>query len=260
MATFPSDSVRTKNWGTEILTDADLEGQLDLIHDYIKAALNSSTGHVHDGTSNQSQKLDKASLVDDFVNDYTTVTGVSGDYLLLADVSDSNKTKKALASDFTYTPTAANALAGSVVQVVNTQTGAVATGTTTIPFDDTIPQNTEGDQYMSQAITPNSATNKLKITVVMNWAANAGTRGTMALFQDSTAGALASVTNVNASAGFPMQFVLVHYMTAGTTSATTFKVRAGVDGGATFTFNGVGGGRIGGGVLSSSITIEEIKV
>ena len=45
---------------------------------------------------------------------------------------------------------------------------------------------------MTRSITPNSATNKLKITVVMNWAATAGTRGTMALFQDSTAGALAS--------------------------------------------------------------------
>ena len=30
---------------------------------------------------------------------------------------------------------------GGVVQVVNTTTGAVATGTTTMPQDDTIPQN-----------------------------------------------------------------------------------------------------------------------
>lgn len=260
MATFPSDSVRTKNWGTEILTDADLEGQLDVIHDYIKAALNSATGHSHDGTSNQSAKLTSGAIGSTFVSGLTTVTGASSDYLMIADASDSNAPKKALASDFTYTPSASNALTGSTVQVVNTQTGAVATGTTTIPFDDTIPQNTEGDEYMTRSITPNSATNKLKITVVMNWGASAGTRGTMALFQDSTANALASVTNVNASASFPMQFKLVHYMTSGTTSATTFKVRAGVDGGATFTFNGVGGGRIDGGVQASSITIEEVKV
>ncbi len=49
----------------------------------------------------------------------------------------------------------------TVVQVVNTQDGAVATGTTVLPWDDTIPQNTEGDQYMSLSITPTNASNKL---------------------------------------------------------------------------------------------------
>lgn len=57
MAVFPSDSIRTKNWGTEILTDSDLEAQLDLLHSYFQAALNSTTGHSHDGTSNQGPKL-----------------------------------------------------------------------------------------------------------------------------------------------------------------------------------------------------------
>ena len=52
-----------------------------------------------------------------------------------------------------------------LVQVVNTQTGAVATGTTVMPIDDTIPQNTEGDQYMTLAITPTHASNKLLIEV-----------------------------------------------------------------------------------------------
>ncbi len=55
---------------------------------------------------------------------------------------------------------------GKVVQVVNFQTGAAATGTGLIPIDDTIPQITEGNEYMTLAITPTNATNKLKITVV----------------------------------------------------------------------------------------------
>jgi len=54
---FSSDLVRTKNWGTEILIDTDLEGQLDLIIDWIMAALNSSTGHGHEGTSNKGPKI-----------------------------------------------------------------------------------------------------------------------------------------------------------------------------------------------------------
>lgn len=59
---FPSDSARTKNWGTEILTDADLEGQLDILHNYFVACLNSTTGHSHDGTSNQGPKINITNL------------------------------------------------------------------------------------------------------------------------------------------------------------------------------------------------------
>jgi len=63
MAVFPSDSIRTKNWGTEVLTDADLESQLDLLHTYLQAALNSSTGHAHTGAANQGPKLSPANMV-----------------------------------------------------------------------------------------------------------------------------------------------------------------------------------------------------
>lgn len=57
---FPSDLTRTKNWGTEVLTDTDLEGQLDLIINWVMAAVNSSTGHDHSGTANKSKPISPA--------------------------------------------------------------------------------------------------------------------------------------------------------------------------------------------------------
>src|SRR3990167_707131 len=57
---WPSDLVRTKNWSTEVLTDSDLEGQLDLIVNWVMAALNSTTGHAHEATANKSQKVSAA--------------------------------------------------------------------------------------------------------------------------------------------------------------------------------------------------------
>jgi len=48
---------------------------------------------------------------------------------------------------------------GYVVQVVNFSTSDHATGTTVLPYDNTIPQKTEGHQYISVSITPKSATN-----------------------------------------------------------------------------------------------------
>lgn len=146
-----------------------------------------------------------------------------------------------------------------LVQVVNTQTGAVATGTTLVPVDDTIPQNTEGDEYMTLAVTPTSATNKLRIEVVFNGASGNTTDWvTAALFQDATANALAVSAFFQNGTNEFRPIVFSHTMTAGTTSATTFKVRAGPrDAGATVTFNGVSGGRLFGGVIASSITITE---
>ena len=148
-------------------------------------------------------------------------------------------------------------LSGKTVQVVNTQTGAVATGTTSIPDDDTIPQITEGDEYMTLAITPTNTNNKLKIDVVFQGTINGIDYLSVALFQDSTADALAAVQGFEgANEGRVRSFT--HYMAAGTTSSTTFKVRAGGVGD-TLTFNGRAAGRKMGGVMASSITITEIE-
>jgi hypothetical protein len=148
------------------------------------------------------------------------------------------------------------------LQVVSTQTGALATGTTLFPYDDTIPQNTEGDQYMSLSITPKSATSRLVIEVTGVFASSAGAAGNplmVALFQDSTAGALAAVVHRMVTANCEATISFNHTMTSGTTSATTFRVRAGSNNAGTTFFNGnTGPARLMGGVMASSIVITEI--
>lgn len=159
-----------------------------------------------------------------------------------------------------YSPTVATVPTGSVVQVVNTQTGAVATGTTIIPDDDTIPQITEGDEYMTLAVTPLSATNKLRVEVVFNGSnANGAQWMTAALFLGVGADALAAAREYNAVATALATMAFSYYMTAGGTSALTFRVRGGAHGAGTTTFNGQSGARKLGGVYMSSITITEIK-
>lgn len=150
---------------------------------------------------------------------------------------------------------------GTVLQVVSTQTGAVATGTTVTPADDTIPQITEGTEFLTQAITPTSAASKLRIDVTL-YLANTVVDNpvTVALHQDATTGALAAGMQVSPNtANLTFCVRLVHYMTAGTTSATTFRVRAGANGASTTTLNGASGARLLGGVLASSITVTEVK-
>jgi hypothetical protein len=152
-----------------------------------------------------------------------------------------------------------NATAGTVLQVANYQTGTLATGTTAIPFDNTIPQITEGDQFMSLVFTPTSATSKLLIQVIFMGAnATSGSVGfCVALFQTGTSNALACTFNSLPNASIT-EYPLNHYMTAGTTSAITFTVRAGSSNGGTTTINGQSGIQYGGGTSASSITITEI--
>lgn len=157
--------------------------------------------------------------------------------------------------------TTSQAATGFAVQQVNALFSAVATGTTLIPSDDTIPQITEGTEFMTQAITPKSATNVLVIDALL-FLSNSTTTPTVtaALFQDSTANALAAMSNLSSPIGTGTFHIRVrHIMTAGTTSSTTFRIRGGPDGASTTTFNGQGGVRRFGGITLSSITITEYK-
>jgi hypothetical protein len=151
---------------------------------------------------------------------------------------------------------------GDTVQADSTSFGAVATGTTIVPNDDTIPQITEGDEYMTKSITPTNSSNKLRIRIVAPLThSTAGTILIGALYQDSTSDALKAVfSGRDAGVNSGTLMVFEHFMTAGTTSTITFRFRAGSSNAGTTTFNGIAGGRKFGGVSGGLITIEEIQV
>jgi hypothetical protein len=173
------------------------------------------------------------------------------------DVQVANGSGGATWGDFDYRsmPT------GAVVQMVDsTPNSTHSTTTTVIPNDDTIPQNTEGSEIATVTITPKATTHKLFIQFhFMGQISSAD--GAWAIFQDSTANALAAgylnrsgVSNANAmstSGGF--------MMAAGTTSATTFKLRCGPNSGGTLAVNGGTNGRDFGGVSACWIRVTEYK-
>lgn len=151
----------------------------------------------------------------------------------------------------------AEAGGGKLLQVVNTTTSASATGTADFGNDDTIPQNSEGTEFMTLAITPAATDNKLIIITNVQYTNSASARTYFALFQDTTANALAGGIINNSGNDLFMNMSFQHYMNAGTTSATTFKIRGGTSSG-TLRVNGNSGGRFWGGILSTSMTIMEI--
>lgn len=133
-------------------------------------------------------------------------------------------------------------------------------GVGVIPNDDTIPQNTEGNQFLSISYTPLSAANILVIEVTAYLSTSLQDSCTGAIFQDSIVNALAATKVNSAYAGAPSTITIRYVTTAGSTSARTYYFRAGATAGTTY-FNSDGntGARKLGGVASSFITVTEIK-
>ena len=131
------------------------------------------------------------------------------------------------------------------------------TGTTLLPLDNTIPQNTEGDQYMSTDFIALSDKSILEIDVDISLASSALGTLSMGLFQDSILNALrAKPTGFIPSSGATINASMRHLMKSTTTSSTAFKVRAGSGSAGTTYFNGNGAGLFNG-TCFSSITIKE---
>lgn len=162
-----------------------------------------------------------------------------------------------------YTKASGKAVADStvIVQVVEatpyTTAGAL---TTIIPIDSTIPQNTEGTELTTVTITPTKASNRLRLEMSLPFLDGSGAIGaTAVLFQDSTANAITLATCTFTGAGYSANIFFSHEMAAGTTSATTFKLRVGPSAG-TLYVNRKSGGETFGGISAVRLRVTEIAI
>ena len=147
-----------------------------------------------------------------------------------------------------------------VLQRIFVPVSGPASGTTGIPADNTIPQITEGDQYMSASITPKSATSKLRIRVIVHFSRGDAGLAIAALFRDSVANAIGAGQQVVVAGSYAEQIVFQAEIPSGSLATTVFKVRAGGGDSGTFYFNGRYASGSLGGALTSSIEITEYAV
>jgi hypothetical protein len=163
-----------------------------------------------------------------------------------------------LTDDYAFSGTVSGA--GKVVQVVSVFKGTSVTGTTVMPADDTTPQNTEGVEMFTLAITPTSASNILEVKATCHLEnSGSGNLLQMALFQDSTAGALGSAAVWSDTADRMHSCVLNFKFVAGTASETTLKIRAGGGGAGTIRLNEHADATHHNGLLVSGMIITEIQ-
>ena len=234
----------------------------------VRTSLNTSTARTITGTANEITVTDGTgvsgnptlSLPSALTFTGKTVTG--GTFNGIAIGSSSTATTQSANDNSTKLATTAYADAIKYVKqapVVTTLTTRV-TASTTIPLDNTIPQNTEGTEVLAATITPTSASSVLEIEINGYFGPpSVAYQHIGALFVDTTANALAAQmltvgTNNDSGGGFSFKYRL----SAGSTSARTYKFRVGLSNAGTWYFNGDSTGNLFGGVSYSSMTVTEV--
>lgn len=148
---------------------------------------------------------------------------------------------------------------GDIVQSARDEDSVYATSTTSVPFDNTIPQRTEGNELMSVSVTPSSAVNLLDFSAqaVLGHSNNAVM--IMSLFSSSDSDAIATVVNQYLTDEVRTPSISARQV-SGTTSSTTFSVRAGSQNTESIYFNGDNAAAVFGGACSSFLEVKEVFV
>jgi hypothetical protein len=129
-----------------------------------------------------------------------------------------------------------------------------------IPDDDTIPQNTEGTEIISLAMTPKFASSIIRahfhapevfITPFVT--------GVAAIFVDATINAIGSQATWGDNTGNRMDFNVIAHYAPGSISPVTFKVRIGPGSGGVLYMNGTSVSRTLGGSQAAVLILEEFR-
>lgn len=187
------------------------------------------------------------------------VADSSTDTLTLAAGSNITLTTNAGTDTVTIAASGGGGGSGSVAQtVIGTYSTYSSITSSAIPADDTIPQSGEGTELFTVSITPTNASSTLIVEVSLPIAAHSGTANVVAaLFRDAGADAIGAdiVAHNAAGAAYPLTFT--KSVSAGSTSATTFKVRWGTGSGTAY-INGNTTNRLFGGVAACTMKITEV--
>ena len=156
--------------------------------------------------------------------------------------------------------TPAKAAIAALKNIVRTEKTSATQYSSTIPFDNSIPQSGEGSEIFTATITPTNASNYIRVRAVLQFSADQSSYTIVqaTLFKDSGANALQAVKMYNGNnVNYDGQLVIDYRELAGNTTARTYKIRMGSAGGEAFTVSGRANADIYGGVNVSSLTVSE---
>jgi hypothetical protein len=149
---------------------------------------------------------------------------------------------------------------GAVAQVKSASTSATfntTSGGSTV--DTAVPNSTVGAELLTVTLTPSSAANFLEVEAVVQCASTGAGIIAGSLFRDSASTPFAGNLVTAVTANTPYQLVVRGRVAAGSTAATTIKLRIGSSGASSVRVNTAsGGGALLGGVAVTKLTVTEV--
>lgn len=166
----------------------------------------------------------------------------------------------------TYTQAAADArfvlqsaAPGMLLNAVYAEYTANVDLTAIIPTDNTIPQSNEGTQILSASLTPSSVTSKVRVRFQGSPSASNPTSVSAALFVSSGVNAVRGSTVTIPASGYSESIFFEYQHVPGVTTPQTYSVRFGPNGANTVRLNGGPSSNYLGGVMATTLVVEELK-
>jgi len=155
------------------------------------------------------------------------------------------------------------ASSGKLLQFVSSMTTGMHTNLTAIPYDNTIPQISEGTQVLVATMTPTNATSNIRIQGLlnMNESVNSNNDDVACIWRDTTANAIACfpARHTEATGNASWQMVLDYTVPSTDTTLRNYSIRFGNAGTGDRTLNaGASGAAKFGGKIVSSLFLSEI--
>lgn len=151
---------------------------------------------------------------------------------------------------------------GDIVSTIYSRNGNYATASgagTIIPYDNSVPQSTEGVALMTVGILPLASANLLRVNARAFLAANGAEFLQLALFRNGVSNSLVTTIHHATTGDSPRGLEVHKLVRANQTSLVDFTARGGLSGANIIYFNGISSGGRYGGNAASHITIEEIQ-
>lgn len=128
----------------------------------------------------------------------------------------------------------------------------------TIPYDNTIPQITEGAELFNVVYNRQSAVSELEIYVsIPQMTLSAANTAIVGIFQDATANALAVLINAPVAGGFDFNSSFTFRVASGSTGNTTIRCRLGAAAGTTYVARSAGSTTLFGNAIYPLMTVKE---
>jgi hypothetical protein len=132
-------------------------------------------------------------------------------------------------------------------------------GTALVPVDNTIPQITEGTEYLTIAITPSTIGSRILIEADLIFYSSVLNIIITSLYKDSSANALKSIWQGTSNSYMETLTTLRYVYTPVNLTPIVFSVRAGLYLAGSLALNGIGGLYLGGSLTSSISATEYVN-